>query len=104
MIVLLKSLDPCYYIEYYHMYYIESSLATTCNEKQSMNTFWIWEAQSFYVLSVPEFLRFILASFPGPPSQEKGLVHTDCACVTLYPESGYTIILYYHKLFSELSV
>ena len=36
------------------------------------------------------------------PRPEKGLVHTDCAFVSLYPESGY--IIYSHKIPSKLSV
>ena len=39
---------------------------------------------------------------PRPlPTREKGLVHTDCACARLYPESGY--IVYSRKIFSKLS-
>ena len=39
---------------------------------------------------------------PRPlPTREKGLVHTDCACAHLYPESRY--IIYSHKILSKLS-
>ena len=33
---------------------------------------------------------------------EKGLVHTDCTCAHLYPESGY--IVDFHKISSKLSI
>ena len=40
---------------------------------------------------------------PRPlPTREKGLVHTDCACARLYPESGY--IVYSRKIISKLSI
>ena len=40
---------------------------------------------------------------PRPlPTREKGLVHTDCACARLYPESGY--IVYSRKILSKLSI
>ena len=44
----------------------------------------------------------ILASSPGPSPREKGLVHTDCACVVLYPESGY--IVYFRKILCKLII
>ena len=41
---------------------------------------------------------------PRPlPMREKGLVHTDCACARLYPESGYMYIVYSRKILSKLS-
>ena len=43
-----------------------------------------------------------VASSPGPSPWEKGLVHTDCACVILYPESGYTV--YFCKIFCKLTI
>ena len=43
-----------------------------------------------------------LASSPGPSPREKGLVHTDCACVVLYPESGY--IVYFRKILCKLII
>ena len=49
--------------------------------------------QKYYVL---------LASSPGPSPREKGLVHTDCACVVLYPESGY--IVYFRKILCKLII
>ena len=49
-------------------------------------------------------MRLVQGSLvPRPlPTQEKGLVHTDCACARLYPESGY--IVYSRKIHSKLSI
>ena len=44
-----------------------------------------------------------IASSPDPSLRgRKGLVHTDCACARLYPESGY--IVYSRKILSKLSI
>ena len=37
-------------------------------------------------------LMYTFSLVPGPSlCGEKGLVHTDCACASLYPESGYIV-------------